>query len=181
MKDKEFGKKEVERMELDSFLDAYKYSTGKALQLCLRSENPDFICKRENGEQIGIELTKVMRDPRDKFWDQIHFRKEEPDSYECLETITYLIKKKEKARNERYVNSVKDTILVLQIMDGSLDTIMPMIDGLEEDFKSYGFEEIWLADYSGLEAYGDIELFGLYPHEIYGFHQRPRPDRKPYG
>ena len=79
------------------------------------------------------------------------------------------------------MKSVEHTILVLQIMDGSLDTIAPMMEGLEEDFKGYGFKEIWLADYSGLEAYGDIELCGLYPPEIYGFHQRPLPDRKPYG
>lgn len=178
---KEIGKKEVERMELDPFLDAYKHSTGRVFEFCWGSENPDFICKRDSGEQIGIELTKVMRDPRDQFWEQILFRKEEPDLYESLETISHLIEKKEKARKERYVNTVEDTILVLQIMDGSLDTITPMMEGLEEDFKSYGFKEIWLADYSGLEAYGDIELFGLYPSEMYGFHQRPWPDRKPYG
>jgi len=181
MNDKEIGKKEVERMELNPFLEAYKHSTGKAIEFCWGSENPDFICERDNGEQIGIELTKVMRDPRDQIWERILFRKEKPDSYEILETICNLIEKKEKARKERYVNSVKNTILVLQIMDGSLDMIVPMMEGLEEDFKGCGFKEIWLADYSGLEAYGDIELFGLYPSEIYEFHQRPWPDRKPYG
>ena len=181
MNDKEIGKKEVERMELSPFLDAYKHITGKNLGFCLGSESPDFICKQVTGEKIGIELTRVMRDPRDQFWERIHFHKEEPDSYESSETIFHLIEKKEKARKERYVNSVEDTILVLQIMDGSLYTIAPMIEGLEEDFKGYGFMEIWLADYSGLEAYGDIELFGLYPTEIYGFHGRPCPDRKPYG
>ena len=181
MNDKEIAKKEIERMELDPFLDAYKQTAGRSIEYCWGSENPDFICVQDNGEQIGIELTKVMRDPRDKFLEHIFFRKEEPDSYETIETIFHLIEKKEKARNKRYVNSVEDTILVLQIMDGSLDTIEPVMEGIEEYCNGYGFKEIWLADYSGLEAYGDIELFGLYPPEIYGFYQRSCPDRKPYG
>lgn len=32
-----------------------------------------------------------------------------------------------------------------------------------------------------LEAYGDIELFGLFPRQWWGRHSRPWPDRKPYG
>ena len=181
MNDKEIGKKEVERMELDPFLEAYRHSTGRVFKCCWGLENPDFICERDSGEKIGIELTKVMRDPRDKFWEQVLFRKEEPESYEFLETIFHLIEKKEEARKKRYVEAVGDIILVLQITDGSLNNIAPMLDGLEDDFNGYGFEEIWLADYSGLEAYGDIELFCLYPARIFGFYQRPRPDRKPYG
>ncbi len=181
MNNKEIGKKEVERMELAPFLDAYKHITGKDFGFCWGSESPDFIFEQDTGEKIGIELTKIMRDPRDQFWERILIHKEEPNSYESLETIFHLIGKKEQARKQRYVKSVEDTILVLQIMDGSLDTIAPMMEGLEEDFKGYGFKEIWLADYSGLEAYGDIELFGLYPAEIYGFHERPWPDGKPYG
>jgi len=50
-----------------------------------------------------------------------------------------------------------------------------------KDFESYGFDEIWIADYTGLEAYGDIELFCLYPSEWWGFYERPNPYAKPYG
>ena len=51
----------------------------------------------------------------------------------------------------------------------------------KDDFRSYGFDEIWIADYTGLEAYGDIELFCLYPPEWWGFYERENPGRKPYG
>ena len=44
-----------------------------------------------------------------------------------------------------------------------------------------GFLEVWLADYTGIEAYGDIELFGLKPEKYWGFHERESPSLKPYG
>jgi len=72
-------------------------------------------------------------------------------------------------------------MLVLQLVDGTLDNIMWVFDGLRDDFVDHGFEEVWLADYSGQEAYGDIELFGLFPARWWGYHRRPCPYRKPYG
>ena len=141
MNDKEFVKKEVERMELAPFLDAYRHITGKNFEFCWGSENPDFICKQGAGEKIGIGLTRVMRDPREQFLERILFRKEEPDSYEFSETIFYLIEKKEQARKERYVNLVEDTILVLQIMDGSLYTIAPMIEGIKKNNTFFSSSE----------------------------------------
>jgi hypothetical protein len=72
-------------------------------------------------------------------------------------------------------------MLVLQLVDGSLDVLRHLLDGMNDEFEDHGFAEVWLADYSGLEAYGDIELFGLFPNQWWGHHQRPWPDRKPYG
>jgi hypothetical protein len=54
--DKQQGRKEVERIELDYFLDAYKHTTGENLILIASGEQPDFICTRSNGENVGIEL-----------------------------------------------------------------------------------------------------------------------------
>jgi hypothetical protein len=48
-----------------------------------------------------------------------------------------------------------------------------------QDYADLGFVEIWVADYSELEAYGTIELFGLYPPEFWGYHELDRG--KPYG
>ncbi|OGW05404.1 MAG: hypothetical protein A2Z59_03695 [Nitrospinae bacterium RIFCSPLOWO2_02_39_17] len=71
MSDKELGKKMVERTELEYFLDAYKYATGQRLELVYSHEKPDFICNRPHGMLVGVELTQVMRDPRDALWDTI--------------------------------------------------------------------------------------------------------------
>lgn len=171
----------VESMELDPFLDAYERVTNNALSAVEEGENPDFICIRTNGEIIGLELTKVMRRRDIARWERILDRKEEMTPYDMLMEVHVLIEQKEGARKARYSARVPNTMLVLQLTDGSLDGLMHLLDGLNDEFNDHGFAEIWLADYSGLEAYGDIELFGLYPEKIWGYHRRPWPDRKPYG
>lgn len=181
MSDQEIGKKEVEREELYPFLEAYEWVTGERLFLVESRESPDFVCKRSDNSEVGIELAKVTRDPEEIFWDEVVKGTPQIDAYAATEYMHYLIEKKERARSARYVSRVKDNILVLQLVDGSLDGIMWIFDGLQADFTDHGFSEIWLADYSEYEAYGDIELFGLYPEKWWGYHQRPWPERKPYG
>jgi len=181
MSDQELGKKLVEGMELEPFLAGYELTTGSALSVVEIGENPDFICTRARGEIVGLELTKVMR-PRDiARWQRILDRQEEMDLPDMLMEMQALIAQKEEARKARYVARAPQTMLVLQLVDGSLDTLMHLLDGLKVEFKDHGFAELWLADYSGVEPYGDIELFGLFPNEWWGYHQRPWPDRKPYG
>ena len=68
MSDQEYGKKLVEEIELEPFLKEYEWVTGFSLQLVGRTERPDFIVQRSDGIQLGIELTKVMRDPESTFW-----------------------------------------------------------------------------------------------------------------
>jgi hypothetical protein len=128
-----------------------------------------------------VELTKVTEDHEKAFWDQLRYGEVRIDPFQTQERIHYLIERKEKARSERYIKKAKTCILALQLVDGSLDQLRVGLDGLEEDFRSHGFSEIWLADYSGLEAYGDIELFGLFPAKWWGRHKRLRPHRKLYG
>ena len=181
MSDQDYGKKEIETEDLIPFIEAYEYVTGQRLDIIKRIENPDFICQNSKGITIGVELTKVMRDPRDASWDRIIERKYEMSAYDSLETITHLIKKKEVARSKRYITKVKESILVLQLIDGSLTGLKPFLNDLIDDFKDHGFSEIWLADYTGFEAYGDIELFCLFPGKLWGYYQRPWPDRKPFG
>ncbi len=181
MSDQEIGKKEVERMDLEPFLKAYEWVTGETIVFVVSAENPDFICERSNGEKVGIELTKLTRDPRDIFWENVLNNKTHMDSYEAQEYIYYLIEIKEKARVKRYASRVPKTILVLQLVDGSLGTIENGFAGRQADFTDHRFCEIWIADYSGLEAFGDIELFGLYPERWWGHHRRLWPHRKPFG
>lgn len=181
--DQEIGKKEIETNDLIAFLEAREVVLDETLSplLGLHTESPDFICIRPNGEPVGVELTKVTADRDLAFWDRLRYGEVRIEPYKTLERIHHLIDRKEKSRADRYAKMVSDNILVLQFVDGSMGQLRGAFDGLEDDFTSHGFSEIWIADYSGLEAYGDIELFGLFPSLHWGRHRRLWPDRKPYG
>jgi hypothetical protein len=179
--DQQIGKKEIEVDELMPFLDAYELCKGEALLIADAGESPDFVCARANCEFVGIELTRVMRDPATSRWEGILERKEHMEYDEALEQLYFLIERKEDSRKRRYSLRVPETILILQLVDRPLNGFAHYIEGLQDDFRHHGFVEVWLADYSGREAYGDIELFGLFPPDIWGLHRRPQPDRKPFG
>jgi hypothetical protein len=181
MSDQQNGKKELERIMLHPFLEAYEWVTGESLTLIFCDESPDFICKQQNGKEVGIELTSVTRKPEDIFFGKILYHKEEMDAYSAQKFIHDLIEKKEVSRIKNYTTKVLENILVLQLEDCPLKTLQVGMEGLQADFANHGFKEIWLADNSGLKVYGDIELFGLFPEKWWGYHARPWPDRKPYG
>lgn len=181
--DSGLGKKEGEREDLSLFLEARAWVTGENLSWIpwQWTESPDFVCVRADGQRVGVELTKVTVDHDAAMWDRTRYGRVRIDASVTLETIYSLIGRKEKARTERYTERVKDNILALQLVHGSLDQVAYAFDGLEAAFACHGFVEVWLADHSGLEAYGDVELFGLYPGQWWGPHSRPGPGRKPYG
>ena len=87
MSDQDVGKRMAEEMELQPFLEAYEWVTKEELTEGSSEEHPDFICIRENEEEVGIELTKVMRDPRDAQWERILERIDEMDPHDALATI----------------------------------------------------------------------------------------------
>lgn len=179
MSDQDVGKKMGEESELEHFIDAYEYITGQRLIIMQAGEKPDFLCKRENGSIVGIELTKVIRDPETAQADRILKRQDYMPDTDALNFVYEAVAKKA----EKITNwPTKDIILVLQLMDCQLSALRNVLDAsLKKDFESYGFSEIWIADYTALDAYGDIELFGLYPSRWWGYHQRRNPQRKPYG
>jgi hypothetical protein len=181
--DREFGRKEIETEELIPFLEARELVTGQKLSLImgLRTESPDFICVRPDGRTVGVELTRVTEKYEIAFWDRLRYGEVQLDAYRTQEVIHHLIDRKEKSRLDLYMKKVTENILVLQLVDGSLNQLLGAFDELQSDFTSHGFSEVWLADYSGMEAYGDIELFGLFPSQLWGLHKRPWPHRKPYG
>jgi hypothetical protein len=182
MSDQDIGKKMCEEEKLVSFLDAYKdvfkdyisYSFGS-------SERPDFICYRTDGTKVGIELARIMRYPIDAQADDILDRKEFMDGEEAMAMLYDMIEEKEKLRQQPDWNLPNNTILVLQFVDCSISSLHLLDESLEKDFESYGFAEIWIADYTRKAAYGDIELFCLYPQALWGYYERSNPGRKPYG
>ena len=172
----------VEEEGLLSFLDAYKEVVKDCLSYSFgRNERPDFICYRTDGTPVGVEFVRIMRDPRKAQADYILDKVEFMDSEEAMETLYYMIEEKEKKRRQPDWELPDNTILVLQFVDCSISSLYILDHSLKKDFESYGFDEIWIADYTGLDAYGDIELFCLYPAERWGYYERPNPDRKPYG
>ena len=179
--DNEIAKKEAERHALEHFLLAYKFATGQFLEVIQEGESPDFLCVRQDQTEIGLELARITHGPVEKHWDWVLDGRTELEPFDAQSLIYSMISKKEAARTSRYVHRASQCILVLQLEDGSLESIRHVLDGLEEDFNDHGFAEIWIADFSALDAYGNVELYGLFPSEYFGFYTRPNHDSKPYG
>jgi hypothetical protein len=182
MSDQEIGKKEVERSDLYYFLAAYEYVTGQRLAEICAHECPDFICARPSSGKLGVELARIMRDPEQAHFERILCRMAEADPQETLDRVFSVLDKKDDTRSKNYGCWTYRTILVLQLLDCPVRALQLLLsDDMKQDFAGYGFVEIWLADYTAIDAYGDIELFGLAPLRWWGHHERRNPYRKPYG
>jgi len=182
LSDQEYGKKLAEEMELEPFLKEYKCITGLALQLVNRSERPDFIAQRSDGTRLGIELSKIMRDPQSAFWARVLSGEEFADPVETAIHLQELIYRKDAKRSESGWSLPDRTVLVLQIMDSSIDQVVLFLDDqVIKELNETGFFEIWLADYTILEAFGTIQLYGIKPERWQGLHNHSRTGNKPYG
>ena len=163
-------------------MEAYEHVTGERLSIVECSEGPDFFCERCNGALVGVELTKVMRDPESAQADRILLHRNDMDSGHAVILIGELAHYKgiKRAQNSRL--SGGDVILVIQLVDCQLREVEPSLTSdLQEDFASTGFTEVWVAGYSDLDVFHDMALFGLHPPEWWGYHERQNPDQKPYG
>ncbi|MDI7260489.1 MAG: hypothetical protein QME90_11285 [Thermodesulfobacteriota bacterium] len=182
MSDQQIGKKEEERIRLHYFLDAYEEITGEELSIVANGERPDFICKRIDGLNMGVELTKVTRDPGSAVCDRILNRREYMDPFEALDRIYMAIERKNEQRAKGDWLFSDDTILVIQLMDCTLSGLEICLgQSLQGDFADTEFTEIWIADYTEVDIYRFIELFGLHPLKWWGYYPRPDFFRKPYG
>lgn len=182
MSDRELGKKMIEEEDLLSFLEAYKENVEEYLSYSFgRSERPDFICYRPDGMPVGVELVRVMRDPMLAQADYILDRIDFMDSESAVEMLYQMIEKKEEKRCQPDWTLPDNTILVIQFVDCPVTNLYQLDESLKDDFKSYGFDEIWIADYTCEEAYGAIDLFCLYPSEWWGYYERQGHSWKPYG
>ena len=81
-------KKETEQEVLEYFLDAYKYVTGELIEIIDADERPDFICTRENGNSVGIEIFMVRRGhPNDILFELLVSNQENMSIDQALMTI----------------------------------------------------------------------------------------------
>lgn len=174
-------KKEAERKSLDYFLDAYESVTDESIEGAEDFERPDFICNRKGGEKIGIELGKIRRGhPNDILWDRLIKKQQFMSSEQCIELIQQALFVKEKKRREQDWTLPEGTILLLELTDIPLIELEGTLNhGTLPDIHETGFLEIWIADFTGLEAYNNVELFCLRPDEWWGYHRRVF--QKPYG
>ena len=182
MSNQGLGKKECESIDLDYFFEAYQIAFGSSLELLQKGERPDFLCKRSSGKNIGIELTKIMRSPSDALADKILLHKESMEAYTAFDKIGQCLEIKSQKVKDYHGYGQIDFMLVLQLMDVSLDEISFILkDTPREDYATSGFSEIWLADYTNIDAYGGVNLFGLCPETLWGYRPKASMSKKPYG
>lgn len=113
MSDQETGKKMVEEIELGYFIESYEYATRERLVVIENGERPDFICTRPNGLPVGVELTKVVRDPESAFWERTFNRQQYMSVWEVIDGIYTAVDRKEGERIKGNWLQADNTILVI--------------------------------------------------------------------
>lgn len=180
MSDQYHWKKMNERGDLDLFLAAYAEATEESLTVAEERETPDFVCERENGQRVGVELTKIIAHPETRLWHRIFG----DGPLGCPGDISSDIFKaaSEKADKLRKGGwKVSETILAIQLFDNPLSETRRELEQIDYDeYAEAGFAEIWIADHSTIDAFGRVELFGIYPERIAGYYALT-VGCKPYG
>ena len=164
MSEQQVGKKMVEETDFNYFAEAYEHVTGRSLTIHRAGERPDFICTTQHGWRLGVELTLVPQADRVVLFDPLW---------------TAADAKAEKKRRGDWALPNR-TILVLQV-DVPLSELKHRLERVVRSDYELGFMEIWVADYSDLDAFGTVELFGLRPARWFGYHRRSNWQSKPYG
>jgi len=162
-------------------MEAYEGVTGEVIEAIEMSERPDFICVREDGARVGVELAKVRRGHPNGI---LHDKIVEKRDYMSIDHALYMIQKvaaeKERKRNEPDWTLPGATILLIELMDIPLADIKRCITSdILPDLYATGFAEVWLADFTAVKAFDSVELFCVQPNKWAGYH--PRGLQKPHG
>ena len=175
------AKKDAEVEDIEAFLASYPRATDQDLEIDEIAESPDAICLRDDGSQIGLEITSVRRSPDQAFWESTLDHKDEMDLQEAADEIWRLVEQKARLRPNF---STPSTILVLAICEADFRAVVNYISEVPiKDWAAAGFEEIWLADFKGIRegAHREVRLFGLFPEKYRKVIGRSDYDQKPYG
>lgn len=164
-----FFDKDSEREHLEYFLSARASATGEELMLLSESEAPDFVCKRPNGNLVGVEHTKIEYDPeRTEILQFCRVYNGELDNFAVIWAGAWAIAAKERKRRKAHWKYPDATILVLDLPEGYRLEAWPTDSSLSQDFSHSGFLEVWISDHSSIEAYGEVTAIGLHPSSIWG-------------
>jgi len=175
-------KKELESINLNYFIESYYELTGSELLMCVQQERPDFICQFPNDQKVGIELTKLMRDPRDKHWDSVLDGREFISADKALDNILNQILSKNDKLKENDWRFPNNTILLVELYAISIAELKPMLTAeYLSDAFSLNFREIWLGDYTQVEPFDSVDIFCIAPENMFGRHSNLNQNRKPYG
>lgn len=100
-----------------------------------------------------------------------------------LDHIYRAVERKSKMVGSADWYTLDENILVLTLF-GPVDCLLDnwfSDKSLVRDFADYQFSEIWIADYSIVEVYGTVQLYGLCPVAYWGMHPHRKAGKKPYG
>ena len=174
-------KKEAEKEILSFFLEMYERVTGQSITVVKINERPDFICDRKDGSMVGVELVEIRRNhPNDILWDKLVEKQDFMSIDNALKMLQEVAINKDKKRKEPDWTHKAATILLIALTDIPLAEIRKRITSENlPDLYETGFVEVRLADFTGLEAYDDLELFCVQPVQWAGYY--PRILYKPYG
>ncbi|MDO9559168.1 MAG: hypothetical protein Q7I89_05715 [Syntrophales bacterium] len=173
-------------MALEYFIEAYKFATGTKLlyiPFVSDSERPDFVCQTPVGDLVGVEITEVMMCWKIKEEISALGESDHLTAYQASEIIIDSIRKKEEKRSSPNWKFPDNLILFIQVLDIEVDELEKFLlsADLRKDFHGYGFREIWIANFDSVATYRSVTLFGLYPEQIWGPHDRWNQWEKPYG
>lgn len=181
--DQEIGKKELERGDLDYFLAEYRHVTGRVLEELSAAERPDFVCRDQKGQIVGVELTRVGNSPPDATDTRVFWGQNSIALDTLLEQIYDAVGRKSRSVLSPDWKTPDANILVLCLVSAVSPSLESWFsdDSLAHDFAGYAFSEIWIADHSTVEAYSTPALYGLFPAEYWGAHPHSKTGEKPYG
>ena len=191
MSDKEYGKKEYERMVFEHFEAGYAAITDRDVSGAESSESPDFITELE-GIETGVEVAEVpyARNSNPRGHSLGPFDPIDPfpfDPFDYWAEVWRIADQK----NQTYVSQNKFTIPIILVLYSGSPPLFDVSRILEstvcyEDFDGVEFSEVWVMDVS--DEYCSIgdprrppDMWGLKPKQWRGFHRYGWWDRKPFG
>jgi len=171
------AKKEAEREHLKIFLKAYSLATNEVIVNIVDSETPDFIGEDESGNLVGIEITELRFSPDIRFGRRIFHP--EPHDPEAYWQLLKLMHQKEQKLTLGLWQTCTRKILAIMVVD---TTISELALGEDTDVPSRnGFDEVWLADCTQIEAFGAVDLFAVVHATLSGYFHTGDDGRKPFG
>jgi hypothetical protein len=175
-----YADKDQELEYLQYFISARESAIGERLEITQASEAPDFICVRPDRTTVGVEHTKVAYEAELSESKRTLGEDREIDNVELFWAAYSSALKKSQKRKKTHWQTPDATILVLDLVEGYRIEEWPDNSSLADDFADFGFIEIWLSDYSSVEAFSKVTLLGIYPHANWGLHGQGYLYGKPY-
>ena len=173
--------KEAEHDDVSKFLTARFHATGEPLSINFDSESPDFLCSRQDGSIVGVEITRIEYNPeRREFLESISDYDGSLDNFAIFWAAAIAIAKKEKKRCSPHWRLPHATILVLDLPEGYRFESWPEDDSCSAEFADSGFIEVWISDQSSIETHGETTAIGLFPRSIWGIQGQGYLCRPPY-